>query len=166
MSIQCQKTGKNWRLPHLFLKSVFKKKLLLQQQLHHSILHHRHHPTQLGISSEIIQGVLAEKQSTKDNRPLAYGLFRLYPAHTVVRSPEWSYTTTLSYTTNTILLCLGPLKGCCAHPPFWQNISPFRLTSLCMIVFSLNWYLCYYPHRLRNSVPPKCGIFYCFGPAP
>ena len=45
---------------------------------------------------------------------------------------EFSNTTTLSYTTDTILsgLGLGPrsLWGCSAPPPFWQDSSPPRLT--------------------------------------
>ena len=56
--------------------------------------------------------VLVGKQSTKVNRPLACGLFIFYPARALdvgpyANSSELSYTTILTYTTDTILPGLG-----------------------------------------------------------
>ena len=70
------------------------------------------------ISSAIITWVLrnpsalAGKKSNKVNRPLASGHISLYPTRALVVGPyadssQMSYTTTLSYTTNTILPGLG-----------------------------------------------------------
>ena len=40
----------------------------------------------------------------------------------------------------------------CAPPPFWQKSSPFRLTSLQPMVFSLNW-----PHWADSVIESPCS---------
>ena len=107
--------NQHYILRHSILhRSMLHHSILLRSMLHHSILHHGHRPPWLGISSMITPGVLRiptfwqEISSTKANRPLAYGLFQLYPVSALMVGPyanrfELSYTTTLSYTTDTIL---------------------------------------------------------------
>ena len=62
----------------------------------------------------------------------------MYPARTFIvgpyaNSPEVSYTTTISYTTNTILPGLNKarqsLRGYCAPPPFWQDLSSTKVNQ-------------------------------------
>ena len=76
----------------------------------------------------------------------------LYLAHVLMvgsyaNSSKLSYTTTLSYTTDTFLNGLGEtpgsLMGCCAPPPFWQDISSTKVNR-----------------------PLVCCVFYCIRPAP
>ena len=82
----------------------------------------------------------AGKQSTKVNHLSGCGLFLLYMAHCMIVRPyanssELSYTTTLSYTTDTILPCFGYAsgdhsRGWYAPLSVWQESSPPRLTGL------------------------------------
>ena len=74
--------------------------------------------------------------SIKVNRPLACGLFIFYPASACMVVPHgnnsvFSYTSILSYTTDTILPYLGyspqSLCRCYAPPLFWQEISTTKV---------------------------------------
>ena len=92
--------------PRLDSRALYRQLRVILQ--HHSVLHHGHHPPWLSICSAITPGVprfphsvLAVKQSTKVNQPLACGIFLLYPARALIVGPyadssKLSDTTTLT----------------------------------------------------------------------
>ena len=122
----CSMKSTSWWLPGLWTVVCFycirpspNGRVFCQQLwivLHHpSILHHGHHPPWLKLSSSITPGVVQNIIFLKVTRHLACCLFLLYPARALMveslaDSFELSYSTTLSYTTDTtdtFLLGLG-----------------------------------------------------------